>query len=98
MAELGRFGLVTPKSIGKAHDRNLIKRRLRHIISLYPEILHQHDLILLALPNSQTASFDELIRDVSNSIQQILDRRRARNTRRSFLTSAPSLPGENDVH
>lgn len=60
----GLFGLVTPKAIGKANIRNLIKRRLRHIVTLVPELLNQHDVVLVASSNSLLASFDDLKSDV----------------------------------
>jgi ribonuclease P protein component len=70
----GRFGLVTPKSIGKAHDRNRIKRRLRHIISLVPEILNKQDIVLLASTACIDASFEQLKNDVVNAGRQIKGR------------------------
>lgn len=77
-ANMGRFGLVTPKTMGKAHDRNLIKRRLRHIVSLHPEILNQRDVVILASSQALDASFDELKRDVLLAEQKLpaLTRRR----------------------
>jgi ribonuclease P protein component len=56
---------ITTKKIGKAHDRNLVRRRLRSIV--------QHDLaritdplrylVLIARYNAVSASFSELQQD-----------------------------------
>jgi ribonuclease P protein component len=67
----GRYGLVAPKAIGKAHDRNLIKRRLRHIISLHPDILNDRDVVLLASAASAGASFNDLKLDVLRGSQKV---------------------------
>jgi len=70
-AETGQFGIVAPKALGKAHDRNFIKRRLRHIISLNTQVLGTHDVVVLATAQSLSASFDDLTRDMLHACTQI---------------------------
>jgi ribonuclease P protein component len=63
-APIGHFGIVAPKALGKAHDRNFVKRRLRHLVSLNPEILQTHDIVILATTQSIEASFEDLKTDI----------------------------------
>jgi ribonuclease P protein component len=34
-----RFGLTTPRKLGKAHERNRIKRRIREILRIKQDLL-----------------------------------------------------------
>lgn len=70
-SEAGQFGIVAPKALGKAHDRNFIKRRLRHIISLNTQMLSSHDVVVLATAQSLSASFDDLTNDMVRACTQI---------------------------
>lgn len=69
--EAGQFGIVAPKALGKAHDRNFIKRRLRHIISLNSQVLSTHDVVVLATTQSLSASFDDLTNDMVHACTQM---------------------------
>jgi len=64
-APTGLYGIVAPKALGKAHDRNFVKRRLRHLVSLNAEILQTHDIVLLATMQSIDASFEDLKNDIA---------------------------------
>jgi ribonuclease P protein component len=77
----GLFGLVAPKALGKAHDRNLIKRRLRHIVTLVPEILNAHDVVLIASSNSLVATFDDLKAEVLKASERLSAAPRHKNIR-----------------
>lgn len=83
----GRFGLVTPKAIGKAHDRNKIKRRLRHIVSLFPEIVGEKDVVLLAFAQCKEVSFEDLKTDLLNTAERhkriVQSRKRYSNYKRA---------------
>ena len=53
-----RFGLVTPRRLGKAVDRNRVRRRLREICRLYRELLAPGFLVVvIAKPSALGASF-----------------------------------------
>jgi ribonuclease P protein component len=64
-----RVGLVVAKSVGNAVARNLVKRRLRHLMrervtSLPPSAL----VVVRALPAAAGASYDELGKDLDHAI------------------------------
>ena len=56
-----RFGFVVSKKVGKAHDRNLVKRRLREIARLNGEKwTHGFDAVFVARSAAATAPYSEL--------------------------------------
>ena len=59
----GRAGLVVSKKVGKAPTRNLIKRRLRHILRENKNTFSRRDLVVMALPEAASLSFEELQKD-----------------------------------
>ena len=54
-----RFALSVPKKYGKAHERNLMKRRLREIIKVN-SFLNDVDFFLIAKLKSKDLSFNEI--------------------------------------
>jgi ribonuclease P protein component len=64
-----RWGFSISKKVGKAHERNLIKRRLREICRHTP-IDFQGDLILVVRSGAKSASYD----DLSQSLAELLRR------------------------
>lgn len=66
-AKYFRFALSVPKKYGKAHERNLMKRRLRMIISSLP-IKHHHEFFIIVSPYAKTLSFAE----IKTSIEYVL--------------------------
>ena len=55
------FGFITPKYVGKAHDRNLVRRRLRAIVRADTARLPTgHHIVVLARRAVMQASFAQL--------------------------------------
>ncbi len=68
-----RFGLIVSKKIGKAHDRNRVRRRLREICRRYlPCLKSEVDLVLIARPPIVAAAFG----DINATVGQLLGRAR----------------------
>lgn len=59
----GRAGLVVSKKVGNAPIRNLIKRRLRHILRENKNTFARRDLVIMALPEAPGFTFEELQKD-----------------------------------
>lgn len=59
-----RYGLITSKRVGKAHERNFIRRRMREILRAdLGEIEGNHWLVLIARVGAKGASYQELRED-----------------------------------
>ena len=80
----GRAGLVVSKKVGKAHLRNLIKRRLRHILRENKNTFARRDLVVMALPQIADLSFEDLKKDFFHTVsalnQNIQRRKKKRQT------------------
>lgn len=72
--DLGRIGFTVAKNVGRAHTRNLVKRRLRHIAREHAFMFEKRDLIILALPEAANASFQDLQKDVERAYEGIRSR------------------------
>ena len=74
-----RIGLTVPKAIGKAHERNRIKRRLRVLVRAHLYLLHSPiDVILHPRRTTMTcpaAALDREIADIFTRIQTAVDAR-----------------------
>lgn len=53
----GRVGLTVSKKVGKSHDRNLLKRRLRHLAREYFSQWQHWDLVVITLSGSAELPF-----------------------------------------
>ena len=56
----GRVGLTVSKAVGKSHDRNLVKRRLRHLLRENRSVFLHRDLVIVAQPGSASMPFSEI--------------------------------------
>lgn len=53
-----RYGIITPKRLGKAVRRNQMRRRLRESLRLlHPRLRQGHDIVLIARPAGVAQSF-----------------------------------------
>jgi ribonuclease P protein component len=69
-----RVGLTAGKVLGKAHERNRIKRRMREILRRHVEMLPQgFDLVLHPRRSVLTADFTKLDAEVLRILQQAAD-------------------------
>ncbi len=66
-----RFGLTVSKKVGKAPTRNLVKRRLRHIISQRKSVLLNRHVVFQAKPAIATATYDMMWHEVERLFEKI---------------------------
>lgn len=68
-----RAGFVVSKAVGGAVVRNLVKRRLRHLIRDRLGVLPAGSLVVVrALPGAGEADHDQLARDLDTALQRLL--------------------------
>lgn len=76
----GRVGLTVSKKVGKAHDRNLVKRRLRHFLRTHKALFATRDVVLVVRPKAAELTFEELGQRVLEAfarMEQALEKQRA---------------------
>jgi ribonuclease P protein component len=79
----GRVGFTVPKKVGKAHVRNLVKRRLRHLMRLRKQAFEGRDLILIAREPAAALSFAALESELDKVLARLEENaRRPRPPRR----------------
>ena len=67
-----RVGFVVSRAVGGAVVRNLVQRRLRHIVRDYlPDLEPSSDLVIRALPASATMTSAELRAELSRCLQRV---------------------------
>jgi ribonuclease P protein component len=71
-----RVGFIVNKAVGGAVQRNLVRRRLRAVMVTRLGDLPAGSLtVVRALPAAATASYDELLADVTAGLGKVLDAR-----------------------
>ncbi len=78
---LGRVGFTVPKKVGKSHERNLVKRRLRHLMRQQKARFAAHDVVVIARAGAYALSFEELARQLDKALTRALEEQ-ARRPRR----------------
>jgi len=62
--EWTRIGIITSKKVGKAHERNYAKRRLRAILwENFSSIPAGYDMVLIARVSIQSADYEKIQKD-----------------------------------
>ena len=77
----GRLGLTVSKKVGKANVRNLIKRRLRHLVRENKAWIAMRDVVILVHPPAPELSFADLASSLAQAmakLNQLLDSRSRR--------------------
>lgn len=66
----GRFAFITPKSIGNAVKRNLVRRRGRAILSKHLNELSKIDGVLRFHPISSSQTFAEISASITDLVKR----------------------------
>lgn len=61
----GRFGFTASKQVGPAHERNLAKRRLKHLARTNQKALRAFDIVIIVKAGAQHVSFVRLNEEFS---------------------------------
>jgi len=74
-ASPARAGFVVSKAVGGAVQRNLVKRRLRHLVRERLSLLPPGSLVVVrALPGAGGAEYAQLALDLDAALQKLLGR------------------------
>lgn len=77
-----RVGLVVSRAVGPAVTRNLVKRRLRHLMrDRLPSLPTGSALVVRALPPAASASYVDLGTELDRGLTRLADGRRMRPER-----------------
>ena len=70
-----RVGFVIPKAVGGAVVRNLVRRRLRHLVRDRLDRVPAGDLVIRALPGAADRGYAQLAADLDAALAAALARR-----------------------
>lgn len=77
-----RAGFVVPRTVGKAVDRNKVRRRLRHLIKdRLPGLPPGTSVVVRALPGAAVRGYPELADDLDAALAAARNRRPRRPPR-----------------
>lgn len=65
-----RVGIAVPGRLGKAVDRNRIRRRIREVFRSLPDIPAGVDVVVVAKSSAKDARFAELIEGAQDLVQR----------------------------
>lgn len=66
-----KIGFSLSKKVGKAHTRNLVKRRLRVIVrELVPSMPDNYNVVIIGKAGVETLTFDQLSQETSLLLQK----------------------------
>jgi ribonuclease P protein component len=68
---VGKVGITVPKKVGAAHIRNKIKRRIRHIFRLKPDLFLGKSLVIIARVGACVITFRDLESDIITACQRL---------------------------
>lgn len=91
-----RFGFTITKKIGKAHDRNRMRRRLSHALRTLPVPpgLATWDCVIVARKPALDRPFDALVDDFRQALARLSGARAAPNTKpRDRIAPKPAAGG-----
>ena len=73
VGEPSRAGVVAGRKVGGAVERNRVKRRLKHVLrDLWMRVPgHDHQLVVIALPEAARADFESLRADVTDALEKL---------------------------
>lgn len=91
----GRAGLTVSRKVGKAHERNLVKRRLRHWLRTHKEAFAARDVVLIVHPGAAALSHAALCAAVEEAFAR-MELALAKHPRagRGHPSSRPPKPGK----
>ncbi len=73
----GKVGITISKKVGNAPTRNLLKRRIRHILGENKGVFSTINLVVLVLPNAAKIEFSTLKDELLILADKVLKKRQA---------------------
>jgi ribonuclease P protein component len=83
---IGKFGITVPKKVGVAHDRNKIKRRIRHILRENQELFFEKFLVIIAKDTANDVPFLQLYKDILDACRRLQHSRPKLTSRNQFIS------------